>query len=71
MSIWNPIALSLSSGLGSSQVAESMTIQQAWSISLKGVCSWEGEKNGPNTSWFSYCVHKEPRKFLLPYKWLA
>jgi hypothetical protein len=35
------------------------------------MCSWEGDKGWPNTSWFSYCVYKKPRRFLLPYNWLA
>jgi hypothetical protein len=46
-------------------------IHQAWFISLKGVCSWEGDKGGPNTFWFSYCVRRKPRRFFLPYNWLA
>jgi hypothetical protein len=41
-------------------------INQAWSISLEGMCSWEGDKGGQNTFWFSYCVHRKPRRFLLP-----
>jgi hypothetical protein len=36
---------------------------------MKGMCSWEGDKGGPNTFWFSYCVRKKPRK--LPCNWLA
>jgi hypothetical protein len=40
-------------------------------MSLKGVCSWEGDKGGPNTSWFSYYVHRKPMRLLLPSNWLA
>jgi hypothetical protein len=49
----------------------SMVIHQAWSISLKGVYSWEGHKGGPNTSWFSYYVRRKLRRFLLPCNLLA
>jgi hypothetical protein len=35
------------------------------------MCSWEGNKGGPSTSWFSYYVCKKPRRFLLPYNWLV
>jgi len=49
----------------------SMTIHQAWSMSLKGMCSWEGDKGGPSTSWFSYCVRRKPKRFFLPCNWLA
>jgi hypothetical protein len=66
----NPIALSFSSGLDSSQVAE------AWQYTslihfLERCVFLEGNKGGPNTSWFSYCVHRKPKRFLLPCNWLA
>jgi len=33
--------------------------------------SWEGNKGGLNTSWFSSCVRRKPRRFLLPCNWLV
>jgi len=48
-----------------------MMIHQALSIPLKGVCSWEGDKGGPNTSWFAYFICKKPNRFFLPCNWLA
>jgi hypothetical protein len=48
-----------------------MTIHWSWSISLKGIRSWEGDKGGPNASWFPYYLRRKPRRFLLPCNWLA